>query len=73
MERRARQPVLPHHRLAVRPAYCYGASVLLASYDPDDAYAALADTSALAVPAQSATPAAHTAADIPSSTQPSAH
>jgi hypothetical protein len=50
------------------PTYCYGASVLLASYDPEDAFTAAADTPAQTAPTQSATPTAETATDLRSHT-----
>ena len=49
------------------PSYCYGASVLLASYDSEDPYTVTADTPAQTAP-QPATQPAETA-DLRSSSQ----
>ena len=50
------------------PAYCCGASVLLASYDPEDAFTVAADTRAQTASPQPATPTASSTADLRSHT-----
>lgn len=55
------------------PAYCYGASVLLASYDPEDASTATAVTAAQAVTTPWPTPIGTDVADLRARTQHTAH
>ena len=49
------------------PSYCYGASVLLASYDQDDTFTGTADSPALVTTTQPTTPAAETSEHLGSS------